>query len=85
MELVSLRDHRQQRRRNGRRWSGLRSVENMAGQAREIVLDGEIAVSDDRSVTHIDAAGRHRRAPAGLEPEKRLGWHSQRWRLPEVR
>jgi hypothetical protein len=26
----------------------------MAGQAREIVLDGEIAVSDDRGVTHID-------------------------------
>jgi hypothetical protein len=30
----------------------------MTGQAREIVLDGEIAVSDDRSVTHIEAAGR---------------------------
>jgi hypothetical protein len=41
----------------------------MAGQAREIVLDGEIAVSDDRSVTHIDAAGRHRRAPAALDPK----------------
>jgi hypothetical protein len=26
----------------------------MAGQAREIVLYGEIAVSDDRGVTHID-------------------------------
>jgi hypothetical protein len=26
----------------------------MAGQAREIGLDGEIAVSNDRSVTHID-------------------------------
>jgi hypothetical protein len=36
----------------------------MAGQAREIVLDGEIAVSDDdRSVTHIDAAGRPERRP----------------------
>jgi hypothetical protein len=57
----------------------------MAGQAREIVLDGEIAVSDDRSVTHSDAAGRHRRAPAGLEPEKRLRWHSERWRVPEIR
>ena len=32
----------------------LRSVDNMAGQAREIVLDGEIAVSDDRGITHID-------------------------------
>jgi hypothetical protein len=28
-----------------------RSVDNMAGQAREIVLDGEIAVSDNRGVT----------------------------------
>jgi hypothetical protein len=54
MELVSLRDHRQQRRGEGRRWAGLRSVDNMAGQAREIVLDGEIAVSDDLGVTHID-------------------------------
>jgi hypothetical protein len=41
----------------------------MAGQAREIVRNSEIAVSDDRSVTHIDAAGRHRRAPAGLDPK----------------
>jgi hypothetical protein len=47
----------------------IRSVDNTAAQAREIVLDGEIAVSDDRSVTPVDAAGRHRRAPAGLEPE----------------
>jgi hypothetical protein len=54
MELVSLRDHRQQRRRDGRRWAGLRSVDNIAGQAREIVLDAEIAVSDNRGVTHID-------------------------------
>jgi hypothetical protein len=33
---------------------GFRSVDNIAGQAREIVLDGEIAVSDHRGVTHID-------------------------------
>ena len=26
----------------------------MAGQARQIVLDGEIAVSDNHGVTHID-------------------------------
>ena len=30
----------------------------MAGQAREIVLDGEIAVSDNRGVTHIEPTQR---------------------------
>ncbi|HEX3350156.1 MAG TPA: hypothetical protein VHS58_18860 [Acetobacteraceae bacterium] len=42
----------------------------MDGQARENVLDGEIAVFDDRGVTRIDdLQDGHRRAPAGLEPE----------------
>jgi hypothetical protein len=87
MELVSLRDHRQQRRRKWAAMVGLRSVDNIAEQAREIVLDGEIAVSDDRSVTHANRrpAGCHHRAPAGLEAEKRPGWHLLRWRLPEAR
>jgi hypothetical protein len=58
--------HQQQRKGNGRRWSGLRSGDNMAGQAREIVLDGEIAVSDDRGVTHIDDL---QDAFAGRRPE----------------
>jgi hypothetical protein len=48
----------------------LRSVENMDGQARENVLDGEIAVFDDRGVTRIDdLQDGHRRATAGLKPE----------------
>jgi hypothetical protein len=47
----------------------------MDGQARENVLDGEIAVFDDCGVTRIDdLQDGHRQAPAGLEPEKRPSW-----------
>ena len=68
--MEKARDHQQPRRGDGQQWSRLRSVDNMDGQARENVLDGEIAVLDDRGVTRIgDLQDGHRRAPAGLEPE----------------
>jgi hypothetical protein len=51
----------------------------MAGQAREIVLDGEFAVSDDRGVTHIDD---RQDAIAGRRPKSDQAGTAPRWSRP---
>jgi hypothetical protein len=53
-DIEKARDHQQQRRGDGGDSPGSDLLTTWPGQAREIVLDGEIAVSDDRGVTHID-------------------------------
>ena len=53
----------------------------MGGQARDIVLDGEIAVPDDRGVTQIDdlqdaiAGYRPARAPNSNQAGRAPRWH----------
>jgi hypothetical protein len=62
-EVEKARDHQQQDRGDGRRWFGLRSVDNIAGAGTRDRADGEIAVSDD-AVSRIgdlqDAIAGHR-------------------------
>ena len=57
----------------------------MGGQARDIVLDGEIAVPDDRGVTHIDDLQDAIVGTGRLEPNSDQAGRAPRWRLLEAR